>query len=170
MQAIKQAADKGDARAQVLYGVIFTLGPDESRDYHRALKYFRMSARKGDAWGLNQVGLMYSRGSGVTVDHKESCNWFRKGARQWLKKAIDHEDTWGYYNLGFLHHSGLRRGVNFSMARENYRLAAAEGNHLAMYQLGRLNMGGHGGGGLTRNSLLLNGSQKLLHVGISNRN
>ena len=64
-EALRKAAEAGDANAQYELGKCYYLGNVVSLDYDLAYKWFRASADAGNAKGINGVGLCYRHGRGV---------------------------------------------------------------------------------------------------------
>ena len=53
-----------------------------SKDYDRALSWYRLAAKKGDADGQFFIGSMYYRGLGVPKDYAQAVKYFRLADRQ----------------------------------------------------------------------------------------
>jgi uncharacterized protein len=91
-------AERGDARAQSLVGLIYYIGRGALRDDAKAVKWLRLAADQGDAAAQFRLGLMYSEGQGVPQDHAEAAKWYRLAADQRHPQA--------QYNLGLLYATG----------------------------------------------------------------
>ena len=76
----KEAATKGDAKAQFGLGFMYFEGLGVTQNYPEALKWFRLVAEQGNADGQLSVGLMYADGWGVTQNYPEAFKWYRLAA------------------------------------------------------------------------------------------
>jgi uncharacterized protein len=111
-------AEKGDARAQSLVGLIHYVGRGAMRDDAKAVTWLHLAADQGDADAQFRLGLMYSEGQGVPQDHAEAANWYRLAADQRHPRA--------QYNLGLLYAAG--EGVEQDNVRAHmwFNLAVAQ--------------------------------------------
>ena len=80
--AVKQAAERGDAKAQYELGVMYDNGQGIAQDHTEAMKWFRKAAKRGYADAQNNLGLMYAKGEGVAQNYAEAMKWLRKAAEQ----------------------------------------------------------------------------------------
>jgi hypothetical protein len=76
----KQAADGGDANAQVHLGEIYEKGLGVEPDYAMAAQYFRKAADQGDSRAMINLGALYEGGRGVSRDMTQAMNWYRQAA------------------------------------------------------------------------------------------
>ena len=67
---LKQAADAGDADAEVNLGYMYARGQAVPVDQATALDLYRRSATQGNGEGMNAVGYKYMSGNGVPSDIK----------------------------------------------------------------------------------------------------
>jgi uncharacterized protein len=91
-------AEKGDARAQSLLGLIYYNGRGVRQDEREAVKWFKRAAEQGDAASQLQLGIMYSEGRGVPQDYSEAAKWYQL--------AADKNTPEAEYNLGILYAYG----------------------------------------------------------------
>jgi hypothetical protein len=108
-------AEKGDARAQSLLGLIYYVGRGAARDDAAALRWVRLAADQGDAAAQFRLGLMYSEGHGVPQDQAEAADWYRRAADQRHPQA--------QYNLGLLYAVGEGVGEDHLIAHMWFNLA-----------------------------------------------
>jgi hypothetical protein len=95
----RQAAEKGDARAQVRLAYMLRLGIGGKRDLADALKWYRASAEAGDLLGQSGLGFMYLEGAATGKrDSAEAAKWFQKAAEQ--------GDAQARLSLGTLYENG----------------------------------------------------------------
>ena len=66
--ALKNAADQGDAGAQFNLGVMYAKGQGVAQDYAQAVSWYRKAADQGNAGAQFNLGFMYAKGQGVAQD------------------------------------------------------------------------------------------------------
>ena len=98
IQLFTDAANKGNADAQHVLGLIFFRGTEVPQDYKVASKWFALSAEQGNKDAQYNLGVMYFDGLGVNQDYKNAINWFTKSAEQGFVEA--------QYILGFIYNEG----------------------------------------------------------------
>ena len=103
----------------------------KTKDYSKAVFYYRLSAEKGNSNGQNSYGHMFYHGYGVKQDFYESFKWVCKSAEQ--------GNVIGEYNLGEMYENGKGIDKNISQAKYWYEKAAAKGSEEAKKALERLN-------------------------------
>jgi peptidoglycan hydrolase-like protein with peptidoglycan-binding domain len=80
---LRQAAEQGDAAAQVALGFRYERGQGVTRDEAEAVRWYRMAAEQGYATAQYNLGRMYANGrGGLAKDDAEAVRWFRKAAEQ----------------------------------------------------------------------------------------
>jgi hypothetical protein len=89
---LKPEADKGDAEAQVKYGLIFAKGLGVPADEREAFKWFQKSAAQGNAQAMYNMGVAYDLGVAGAKDIPKAVEWYRKAAEKDYLRA--------QYNLG----------------------------------------------------------------------
>ena len=62
-------------------------GRGVSRDYAKALTFYRKAADQGLASAEYNLGLMFDKGRGVQQDYAEAVRWYRKSANQGNTRA-----------------------------------------------------------------------------------
>ena len=80
------AAQKGDAEAEKLLGLMYINGQGVVKDYRQAAKWFVKSARKGNVSALYNLGVMYSKGDGLAKDYKKAMEMYKK-AIEWNERS-----------------------------------------------------------------------------------
>jgi hypothetical protein len=110
-------AERGDARAQSLLGLIYSSGHGVPRDDHEATKWFRSAADQGDAVAQLQIGVMYSVGRSVPQDYSEAARWYQL--------AADRGNPEAQFNLGILYATGKGIPQDNVLAHMWFNLAAA---------------------------------------------
>ena len=100
-EAIRLAAEQGDASAQDDLGLMYADGRGVPRDSTEAVRWYRLAAEQGLADGQKNLGDMYMDGRGVPQDETEAVRWYRLAADQGRAAA--------QYFLGGMYANG--RGV-----------------------------------------------------------
>ena len=112
-------AERGNAKAQGILGVMYYEGEGVLQDYAEAMKWYRLAAEQGHASAQGNIGVMYSMGEGVLQDYAEAVKWYRLAAEQ--------GDADAQNNLGVRYENG--EGVLQDNVRAHmwYNIAAANG-------------------------------------------
>lgn len=72
---LRQAAEEGHIRAQLMLGVLHEDGAGVIQDYEQALEWYRQAALQGDTVAMYRVGSMLRRGVGADRDLIEAYAW-----------------------------------------------------------------------------------------------
>jgi hypothetical protein len=132
LKRCKQSAEKGDASAQAAYGLsIISLLWDWNKNDKITAKWFEKSAEQGNALGQYCWGLMIEYKLALGGD-KDAQYWFLKSAEKGFADAQE--------AIGRRH----RANAEYSEAAKWYRLAAAQGQVEAQYELGKMYYDGIG--------------------------
>ena len=85
------AANKGDAEAQNMLGLMYINGRGVPQDYNQAASWFRKAADQGDAKAQYNLGLMYYYGHAAPKDYVEALKWITIAAAYSTEKETrDH--------------------------------------------------------------------------------
>lgn len=95
IDVLEKLAASGDAEAQRKCGIYYFYGTSVSKDYAKALYWFKKAAAVRDGISCYFLGLMNWRGYGISVNLKE--------AHKYLNYAADHDVADAYYALGTLY-------------------------------------------------------------------
>ena len=85
LDAEKKAAEQGDADAQAMLGLMYSIGVESvgvPEDDAEAVRWYRQAAEQGDADAQAVLGFMYANGEGVPEDDAEAARWYRQAAEQ----------------------------------------------------------------------------------------
>ena len=82
LEALKTAAEQGDADAQFFLGSIYASGAGIPEDDAKAVYWYRKAAEQGYVSAQNSLGLMYAKGAGIPEDHMQAYAWFSVAAAQ----------------------------------------------------------------------------------------
>ena len=127
-EAMRAAAEEGDAQAQCYLGVCFQNGQGVEQDYQEAVKWYRRSAEQNDPVAQCYLGVCYLNGAGVPQEFGEAAKWLREAAEQ--------DDPAAQFNLGMLYETGQGVPQNYAEAVKWYRESAEHGYPAAQFNLG----------------------------------
>ena len=86
-EAIKMAAEQGDALAQFNLGSMYYKGEGAPEDIVKAVAWFLKAAEQGHAQAQSFLGSLYDIGEGVPEDDAVAVRWYRKAAEQGFAQA-----------------------------------------------------------------------------------
>ena len=78
---LKDAAKKGDVKAQLSVGLLYYEGTGVAKDIGEALKWFKMAADNGETNAMKMIGLIYLTGEGVEVNLLAAYDWGSKALK-----------------------------------------------------------------------------------------
>ena len=82
LEACRQAANAGQARAQYQLAQCYAEGVLVPRDQAEAFRWYQAAAAQGDAQARFQVGFRLANGLGVERDQEKALGWLRLAGRQ----------------------------------------------------------------------------------------
>ena len=88
-QETLQAAEQGNAQAQLDLGVMYYKGEGVRQDYAQAVQWFRKAAEQGDANAQYNLGVMYTQGQGVRQNLVIAKEWYGKACDNGLQQGCD---------------------------------------------------------------------------------
>jgi hypothetical protein len=59
---------------------MYARGFGVTKDYEKALEWYRKAAAGGSAMAENNIGIFYLKGLGIPRDRQEAIKWFRQAA------------------------------------------------------------------------------------------
>ena len=136
LDALRRAAEQGDATAQNRLGSMYSNGRGVPQDRAEAVRWYRLAGEQGHATAQSNLGVMYSTGRGVQQDYAEAIHWYRLAAEQGHAQAQT--------NLGGLYSNGRGVPQDRAEAVRWYRLAAEQGHATAQSNLGVMYSTGRG--------------------------
>ncbi len=128
-------AQSGDAKAQLLLGLMHDNGLGTARDLSQAFYWYKQSAGRGNTRAQYNVGEMLALGQGVDEDKKQALEWFRRSAEGGFAEA--------QYKLGLALSQGDTSEQNLVEAYVWLGLASSqqvEGSDVALLALDELKM------------------------------
>lgn len=80
VKALRQAAEQGNAGAQMFLGASYEQGWMGRKNFKQALKWFRKAAAQDDTDSENALGQMYENGEGVKQNYEVAAQLYREAA------------------------------------------------------------------------------------------
>lgn len=130
VRAFRIAAEKGNAKAQLLLGACYYNGKGVERDVDEAVRWTRKAAEQGYVEAQYSLGRVYADGNGVDKDMAEAVRWFRKAAKEGYAGA--------QLNLGRCYATGEGVEKDKGEAAKWIRKAARQGHPIAKKALKEL--------------------------------
>lgn len=125
---VSDQAGKGNASAEACLGELYAGGFGTTRDFHKALKWYKSAAHIGNLNGKEQVGKVYQWGIGVKPDPAKAMTIFRELIhRGYMPAATD---------IGLAYDTGVGVPKDKSVAISWYRKAAFAGDYWGEVRLG----------------------------------
>ncbi|MDQ0316978.1 tetratricopeptide repeat protein [Amorphus orientalis] len=132
MRVALERAEKGDAAAQTLLGLIYEDGNAVEKDLEAAADWYAIASEGGDTNASYRLGLLYLDGTGVDQDRERAAELFAEAAEAGNASAA--------YNLGLIE---LEERDTEAAAR-HLEAATEAGNADAAYALALLYTSGTG--------------------------
>ena len=121
-------AEQGLAEAQLVLGLMYSIGEGVPKNDAEAVKWFRKAAEQSHDNAQFNLGVKYAEGEGVPENDAEAVKWFRKAAEQGNATAQG--------ILGIMYDNGRGVPENDVEAVKWFRKAAEQGNATAQGILG----------------------------------
>jgi len=136
----RSQADSGDARAQAVVAMHYSLGWEVSKNPQKAVEYALKSARSGEALGLFRMGTLLRNGEGVPKNEEEGLKLQLEAVKLWNNQQSDRLEGGDPYCLaaaGILIFQGKvvddTQQNRYNTAAQLYRKAADAGLAPAQY-------------------------------------
>lgn len=84
---LKEAAKRGDVKAQATLAQYYFEGKDFTQNYKEAVNYANMAEKQGDAYSAYLLGLAYHKGYGVSVDRAKAVYYYSKSCEAGVSQA-----------------------------------------------------------------------------------
>ena len=85
--AVKKAAEQGDALSQYSLGFMYARGNGVPEDDAEAARWYRQATEQGHAAAQQNLGTMYAYGEGVPEDDIQAYAWISIAAAQGAENA-----------------------------------------------------------------------------------
>jgi S1-C subfamily serine protease len=144
--ATREAAERGDADAQLKLGLLYSGAIGIWRDYVQAAYWIRKAAEQGNAEAQLTLGGLYEMGQGVDQNRGQAAAWLRKAAEQGNAGTFPRNFPLALlqYHLGVIYGTGEGVSQDKSEAAKWFRKAAEQGQPSAQLSLGTAYMNGAG--------------------------
>jgi len=76
LQLARPLAEQGDARAQLILGLMYAKGEGVPQNHREAVKWYRLAAEQNDAQAQYELAFLYAIGDGVAQDYVAAHMWF----------------------------------------------------------------------------------------------
>jgi uncharacterized protein len=86
---LRKNAEAGDAEAENMLGVMYSMGEGVDRDKAEAVRWYHKAAKHGNSAAMFNLGAAYYNGDGVGVDDVASCAWFLLAQEAGYSQADD---------------------------------------------------------------------------------
>ena len=154
--ALREAAAKGDAKAQFIIASRYLDGQSVAQDLPRAAEWYQRAAAHGLAPAQYRLATLFERGKGVPQDVAAALLWYERAAEggnvkamhnaaviaagnqagtpdydkafKWFKLAAEHGLHDSQFNLAVLYERGLGSKIDNPEAYFWYSLAAKQGD------------------------------------------
>ena len=136
VKLMRQAAEKGDPKAQYSLGVMCEHGRGVAQDYAQALDWYLKAANQGHAQAQNNLGYLYYTGRGAKQDYAKAFAWYSKSVQNPDSEGGHKGFAWS--NLGNMYFRGRGTTKDLRKAADCYLKAAQAGNSYAENNLGYL--------------------------------
>ena len=87
IEALLEKANRGDATARLILGLMYADGLGVRQDYKEALRWLHLAAEQGDAKAQFALGFMYAQGEGIPQSYREAYKWYSTSATLGYKVA-----------------------------------------------------------------------------------
>ena len=87
LDAVKKAAEQGDALSQYSLGFMYARGNGVPEDDAEAARWYRQATEQGHAAAQQNLGTMYAYGEGVPEDDIQAYAWISIAAAQGAENA-----------------------------------------------------------------------------------
>lgn len=128
---IEKDAERGDAEAQCLLGILYEDGNGVRQDYRKAKEWYKKAAEQGHAKAQYFLGGLYYFARGVQQDYHK--------AKEWYEKAAEQENAGAQFALGVLYENGHGVRQEYATAKEWYGKACDNGDQDGCDAYKRLN-------------------------------
>jgi TPR repeat protein len=165
LEELKKAAEAGDPEAQSQWGLFLATGDHVPQDVEQALAWLRKAARQGEVTAMFNLGVILERGLGGVPGPDEAALWYWQAAELGDTQAKMKLGTMLIKGLGFAPGSAVVHAIEASAekghpyaqsfyaklllegvgrepdnegAEKWFRLAAAQGDESAIFNLGEM--------------------------------
>ena len=129
-EALRKAAEEGDAEAQYQLGLIYLYGNEEPKDARKAFEWMSRAAAQNVVPAKRELGVMLASGEGTEPDIPRAV--------QMLSDAADNLDPGALYHLGLMYEKGIGVPMDLQKAVRMLAYAASMGYPGAEFDADRI--------------------------------
>jgi len=129
-QNLQSQTKKGRTRAQPGHGQKYYRDWGITKDYTKAMFWYKKAAEQGSAEARYHIGELYYKGRGVKKNYREAFKWFHKAALQNYAGAE--------FSLGLMYENGNGVARDYVLSYMWFNLSGAGGYRPARAQLDKL--------------------------------
>jgi hypothetical protein len=130
---------RGSAEAQTNLGIFHELGHFAPQDFNEAPRWFRLAAGQDCCAAQNRMIVGILAGRFIPLDPDEGWKWYQMEERfsciKPTRKGAERGDASEQWMFGIFHETGFGVQRDLIEAYKWFRLAAAQGNELAVARL-----------------------------------
>ena len=134
----------GDSKAKYQLGNLYYSGKSIPRDYEKAAEWFTRASMDEIPEAQYRLAQMYQFGHGVEKDKELSGALYRKSQMNFQLQAGSKPDPANELKMARMFFYGQGEEQDYDKAEMWYGLAAAHGNSMAKYELGKMYLYGIG--------------------------
>ncbi len=136
IQALREMASRGDAKAQHNLGNRYRLGHGVPKNPTEAVRWYEKAAEQGLPDAQYNLAVSYRRGVGVKKDSLLAVRWYTAAAE------LGHPQAQGTLGVMYINAEGV--GADYEKAARWFTLAAKQNEIQAQYFLGNMYITGNG--------------------------
>lgn len=143
VELILPLAQKGNAKAQYIIGMLYYLGNYYDEDNEEAVEWFKKAAEQDNYEAQYKLGLCYTNGYGVESNEDKANMWYSKSIEN-LTLLAEAGDSDKQYELALRYYNADGTDEDNEKALHWFKEAAANDNYMAMLHVGECYAKGYG--------------------------
>jgi len=124
LAVFRPLAEKGDAKAQSILGLMYSYGEGVPVDFREAARWYRRAAEQSSSVAQYNLGMFYLEGKGVSQNTDEAITWLTKaadGGHFRARSELAKLDVGSYSNLASIPSASLEAPPTMSTAESESR-------------------------------------------------
>ncbi|GMQ76570.1 MAG: hypothetical protein BMS9Abin01_1852 [Gammaproteobacteria bacterium] len=124
LAVFRPLAEKGDAKAQSILGLMYSYGEGVPVDYRESARWYRRAAEQNSNVAQYNLGMLYLEGKGVPQNTDEAITWLTKaadGGHFRARSELAKLDVGSYSNLASIPSASLEAPPTMSTAESEPR-------------------------------------------------
>ncbi len=134
IEEVREKAENGDPKYQVVYGDMYSFGLGQSVDYEEAFSWYKKAAKKNNLEAQCDLGYCYLVGQGVDINHRLSFKYWLKSAK--LGYAHSCRDVGQNYIKGIGVKKNYRKAVYWFKTAASYNYSHGTSDLASCYLRG----------------------------------